>query len=332
MRKTSLSAVDKAALVLFSLGPETAAELLKSLPEQEAGRVSRALQQISDIPRDLQREVLFEFQNLLQASNTLLVDGQHFAKVVLERAFGPASELGQEILGGAKSQSLASLLQNIPAERLEQFVKQEHPQTAALILSEMHPELSSRMLQTFDEEQQTELLLRIAQLKSVRPEIIDELREIIRKELTSRSSEESIDGPRAAAAILNRLPKVSEQRLLSELRELDPSGCDQIEELMFRFEDLQILSERDLQILVASIPRDQLLLSLKLCSDGLRQKLMNSMSKRAAEQIQDDLSSSAKVKRSDVETAQRSIIELAKSLESQGKIKLQSQLDSDEYV
>jgi len=320
-----LTATEKAALTLLSLGKELASKVIQHLNEQEVKRISRAFLSVSEVDRETQLAISREFRNMMRAGETLLVDGKEFAKDVIAGAFGDTAGEGLlEYITGARKESISSIIQEVPEKIMTSFVLAEHPQTVSFLLTKMNPDQAAQLLQTMPEEAQTEILLRIANLNNVKADVIDEVREVLRTQLRSNgmNEEEEIGGPKSAADILNFVERNNEERIITEIEELYPELADQIRNLMFTFEDIKKIDDRGLQSVLKEIPRDQIVIALKTASTELKDLLFKNMSQRAAGMIQEDLQAMGPVKLKDVEKVQQGIIDTVRRLEAEGKIAL----------
>ncbi len=322
---SNLSNLEKAAVTLMSLGTELAAQIMTHLSETEVKRLSRAFLNLQQVERDIQADVAGEFHRMLQAAETVFVDGREFARGVIANAFG--SEQGESLLEyitGTKKEPITTLLSDMPDNIAENFVTTEHPQTIAFLLSKMKPEESAALLTKMNEEMQTDVLVRISQLDNVKSDVIDEVREVLRNQLrgVSMREEEEIGGPKATADILNFVDRNNEERILTELEEINPELADEIRNLMFTFEDIQKLDDRAVQSVLKDVPREMLLMSLKTATPTTRDLLFRNMSQRASQMLQDDLETLGPVKLKEVEKAQQAVVDVIRRLEAEGKIQV----------
>jgi flagellar motor switch protein FliG len=280
---------------------------------------------VQQVERDIQVDVNNEFRGMLQAAETLVVDGREFARDVIANAFG--AEAGDTLLDyitGSKKEPLSTLLGDIPANIADNFVQSEHPQTIAFLLSKMKPEQAADMLGIMSEEMQTEVLIRISQLEHVKSDVLDDVREVVRSQLrgVSMAAEDEVGGPKAAADILNFIDRNSEERIIAELDEMNPELAEEIRNLMFTFEDLLRLDDRAVQTMLKDLPREQLVVALKTASDELKDLLFRNMSQRASQMLGEDLETLGPTKLKDVEKAQQAVIDVVRRLEAEGKIQI----------
>jgi flagellar motor switch protein FliG len=328
-----LTNTEKAALTLMSVGQETASLVLQHLTEQEVKRISRAFLSVQEVDRETQFSISREFKGMLTAGQTLLVDGKEFAKKVISNAFGEAEgENLLEYITGAKKEPIGSIVKDVPPNILANFIMAEHPQTVAFLMTKLSPGQAAEILEFMPEQMQTDVLLRIANLQNVKSDVVDEVREVLRQQLKQGvSDEEKAGGPKSAADILNFVDRTNEARIIGEIEETFPNMAEEIKSLMFTFEDLKKIDDKSMQAILKEVPRDQLVITMKSASAEVKEKIFKNISKRAAEMINDDLSSMGPVKLKDVEKAQQGVIDIARKLEAEGKVNLSGGSD-EEYI
>ena len=328
------SATEKAALTLLTLGRDIASDVLKNLTEAEVKRISRAFMLVNEVPREDQFSIGKEFHTMMKAGETMLVDGREFARDVISSAFGDtAGENLLEYISGARKDSISSIIRDVPDKILIDFVSVEHPQTVAFLLTRMNADQAAMVLQTMTEDAQTDLLIRVANLNTVKADVVDEVREVLRATLRSASqNEEEVIGAKSAADILNFVDRNNEERIISEIEEMYPEMAEQIRNLMFTFEDMKAIDDKGIQAIMKEVPRDQLVLALKTASPELSELLFRNVSKRAGEMIREDLEILGPTKLKDVEKAQQGIVDVVRRLEAEGKVVIQSGSDEEQYV
>ncbi|MCB0328296.1 MAG: flagellar motor switch protein FliG [Bdellovibrionales bacterium] len=321
-------------MTLLTLGKDIASAVLKNLEENEVKRISRAFMLVSEVPREDQFLISKEFHSMMKAGETLLVDGREFARDVISNAFGDdAGESLLEYISGSRKEPISQIIADVPEKILNAFVGAEHPQTVAFLLTKINPDQAAGVLQTMNEEAQTDILIRIANLNMVKADVVDEVREVLRSTLRSGTqNEEEVSGPKSAADILNFVDRNNEERIITEIEEMYPDMAEQIRNLMFTFEDVKNIDDKGIQTVLKEVPRDQLVLALKTASPELTDLFFKNVSKRAAEMITEDLDTLGPVKLKDVEKAQQGIVDIVRRLEAEGKIAVASGSDEDQYV
>ena len=335
MKRKELTHTEKAALILLSVGKDVASQVIACLNEQEIKRISRAFMAVSEVDRETQFEVSNEFRNMLRSGTTMLVDGREFAKDVISGAFGESAGEGMlDYISGTRKEPISAIIADCSEKILASFITSEHPQTVAFLMTRMNPDQASLVLQSMSEETQTNILIRIANLNNVKADVVDEVREVLRQQLrgVGVSAEEEVVGAKSAADILNFVERSNEERILTEIEEMYPEMADQIRNLMFTFEDLKRVDDRGIQTLLKEVPRDQLVLSLKMASPELKEMLFRNVSQRAAAMIMEDLDALGKIKIKDVEKAQQGVIDILRRLEAEGKIAIGGGGAEDAFV
>lgn len=317
-----LSNTEKAALTLLSLGKDLAAQVMQSLNEHEVKRISRAFMSVSEVDRETQFTISQEFRRMLKAGDTMLVDGREFAKDVIASAFGEGDGKALlEYITGQKKEPISAIIAEVPEKILHGFIQAEHPQTVAFLMTKMNPDQAANILTHMQEEMQTDVLIRISNLNTVKADVVDEVREVLRSQLRSSDlQDEEIGGPKSAADILNFVDRNNEERIITEIEEMFPDLAEQIRNLMFTFEDVKKIDDKGIQTVLKDVPREQLVLALKTASPDLRDLLFRNVSQRAAQMIKEDLEAMGPVKLKDVEKAQQGIVDIVRKLEAEGKI------------
>lgn len=317
-----LSNTEKAALTLLSLGKDLAAQVMQNLNEHEVKRISRAFMSVSEVDRETQFTISQEFRRMLKAGDTMLVDGREFAKDVIASAFGEGDGKALlEYITGQKKEPISSIIAEVPEKILHGFIQAEHPQTVAFLMTKMNADQAANVLTHMQEEMQTDVLIRISNLNTVKADVVDEVREVLRSQLRSSDlQDEEIGGPKSAADILNFVDRNNEERIITEIEEMFPDLAEQIRNLMFTFEDVKKIDDKGVQTVLKDVPREQLVLALKTASPELKDLLFRNVSQRAAQMIKEDLEAMGPVKLKDVEKAQQGIVDIVRKLEAEGKI------------
>jgi flagellar motor switch protein FliG len=225
-------------------------------------------------------------------------------------------------------------LELVDSRTLANFLVNEHPQTTALILAHLDSGKKCEVLKRLPELIQTEVVLRIANLDFISPNLIAQVDEVLKQELATLGSidTQQLGGVAPIADMLNVMDKSNEQNIMAKVEEKDPQLAEEIRKLMFVFEDISFVDDRGMQTLLKEVPNDKLVIALKTATPEVRDKIFRNISKRAAELLKDDLDSLGPVKLSEVEAAQQEIINVAKRLESEGKIMISRGGGSDALV
>ena len=322
MGSNKYSGSQKAAILLLSFGEEISAEIFKNMTEFEIKRIGSAMSRLGRLEQDVINDVMMEFYAVLQENKKFFYGGNDFTRKVLGAAFkgGDADELMDSL--ALDSSANLEALELIDPRTLANFIRNEHPQTISLILAHLDPKKCGDTLKLLPEALHTEILLRIANLDAVAPEIIDEIDDVLRNEIQALGSvsTQKIGGVDPIAEMLNLLDKATEEQILDNLEERDPDLAEQIRQLMFVFDDLSKIDERGIQELVKNVKNDRWMIALKTASEQISEMIFKNMSERAAKMLKEDMEAMSAVKLSDVEAAQYEIVQVARKLEEEGKI------------
>ena len=315
----------KAAILLLALGEDAAADVMKNLEEAEIQQVGYYMSRFTDIAPEELDIVLEEFyRNSVMADDGVSISSSpDFVKNALTKALGAdrAKELSDNLRAGEDEAGLEALRYAEPI-MISNYIRNEHPQTIALILSYLkNVEQSSTVLRALPESVQADVLYRMAVIESIPPGVVAEMNEVLTEEMkTAGSMATSVGGVEPVAEILNSVDKATETRILASIEESNPDLAEQIRELMFTFEDMALIDVKQMQIVMKDVDQADMVLALKTASDAVRELIFGSMSSRAAEMVRDDLENLGPAKISDVEAAQQKIIKVVKKLEEDGSI------------
>ncbi len=315
----------KAAILLLALGEDAAADVMKNLEEAEIQQVGYYMTRFTDVSPEELDIVLEEFyRNSVMADEGVNISSSpDFVKNALTKALGAdrAKELSDNLRAGEEEAGLEALRYAEPI-MISNYIRTEHPQTIALILSYLKDaEQSSAVLRDLPESVQADILYRMAVIESIPPGVISEMNEVLTEEMQSAGSmATSVGGVEPVAEILNSVDKATETRILSSIEETNPELAEQIRELMFTFEDMALIDAKQMQLVMKDVDQADMVLALKTASDAVKELIFSSMSSRAAEMVRDDLENLGPAKISDVEAAQQKIIKVVKKLEEAGTI------------
>ena len=315
----------KAAILLLALGEDAAADVMKNLEEAEIQQVGYYMSRFTDVSPEELDIVLEEFyRNSVMADEGVNISSSpDFVKNALTKALGAdrAKELSDNLRAGEEEAGLEALRYAEPLI-IANYIRTEHPQTIALILSYLkNAEQSSAVLRDLPESLQADILYRMAVIESIPPGVISEMNEVLTEEMkTAGSMTTSVGGVEPVAEILNSVDKATETRILSSIEETNPDLAEQIRELMFTFEDMALIDAKQMQLVMKDVDQADMVLALKTASDAVKELIFSSMSSRAAEMVREDLENLGPAKLSDVEASQQKIIKVVKKLEEAGTI------------
>ena len=320
-----LTGPKKAAILLLALGEDAAADVMKNLEESEIQQVGYYMRRFTDVSTEELDTVLEEFyrNSVMSEEGVSISSSPDFVKNALTKALGAdkAKELSDNLRAGEEEAGLDALRFAEPI-MISNYIRNEHPQTIALILSYMNNiEQSSTVLRELPESVQADVLYRMAVIESIPPGVVSEMNEVLTEEMkTAGRMATSVGGVEPVAEILNSVDKATETRILTSIEETNPDLAEQIRELMFTFEDMALIDAKQMQIVMKDVDQADMVLALKTASDAVKELIFSSMSSRAAEMVRDDLENLGPAKLSDVEAAQQKIIKVVKKLEEDGSI------------
>ncbi len=329
-----LSGQDKSAILLSSLGVDTTQLIFEHMRDNDVKRMINAMSNINRAPIWMIKKVLEEFYTQLNEENDLLFSDNRGRDFIVN-ALGEdrAKQLLGQIVDVGTSNTLESL-ELVDTRTLANFLINEHPQTIALIVAHLNPERKVDVLRRLPEGLQAEVVLRVANLDYVSPELIAQLDDVLKTELSTLGSIDTnqLGGVEPIADMLNLMDKNSEKNIMSRVEEKDPELAEEIRKLMFVFEDLVYVDDKGIQAILKEVDNAKLVIALKTANDEIRSKLFKNMSNRAATLLMEDLDSLGPTKLSDVEKAQAEIVQKCKDLESQGKCFISRGGDGDALV
>ncbi len=327
-----LDPTQKAAVLLMTIGEDSAAAVLKHMGPKEVQRIGIAMTTVKDLTKEMVNKVIGEFMNTVNKQTAVGVGVDDYVRNVLFSALGEdkASSVIDRILLGGNSQGLEALKWMTP-KSVAELIQNEHPQIIAIILSYLESDMSAEVLTAFPEKVRSDILMRIATLEGVQPAAMRELNDTLETQLKGSSGVQSsaIGGVKAAADILNFIDSSAESAIMEKVKEIDEDLGQEIQDLMFVFENLNSVDDRSMQTILREVSTDSLLLSMKAADDDLKEKIYKNMSKRAAEMLRDDLEAKGPVKLSEVETAQKEILTIARRLADEGQISLGGSADEE---
>ncbi|RRN55455.1 flagellar motor switch protein FliG [Pseudoxanthomonas sp. SGNA-20] len=320
-----MTGVQRAAVLLLSLGESDAAEVLKHMSAKEVQKLGLAMATMSGISREQVMDVMEQFEQALERQTSLGVGADDYIRNVLIQALGAdkAGSLIDRILLGRNTTGLDTLKWMDP-RAVADLVRNEHPQICAIVLSHLDPDQAAEALKFLPERVRADVLLRIATLDGIPPNALNELNEIMERQFAGNQNLKSsnIGGVKVAANILNFLDGGQDQSILGEIGKVDNELCQRIQDLMFVFDDLVELDDRELQTLLREVSGERLGIALRGADIKVREKITRNMSQRAAEILLEDMEARGPVRLSDVEAAQKEIMTIVRRLADEGVINL----------
>ena len=326
---------EKAAILLLSLDEDLAADVMKNLRPSEIRRLGKQMSRITNIPADTLNSVAREFCTMAKEQGGMISVRDGLPKNIVVKALGEkdAQTILDEVENSANDNPIIERLHDIDPKVMADFTRTEHPQTIALILVHLKPEKAAQVLEHFSPEIQYEISKRMATLKSVPREFIEEIASTLEKELImGGTSDQQLGGAELMANILNRMNRSSENAIMTSLEDSEPELAAQIRNFMFSFDDVMRLDDKSLQELMKDVSSEDLSRALKMVDEGMREKIFRNMSKRGAEMLREEITLMPPIRISEVEASQRKIVEVTKKLEAEGRIVILRGDENDGFI
>lgn len=334
-RNQGRTGVERAAILLLTLGESEAAEILKHMGAKEVQRLGKTMAELSNVSKEEVRSVLGDFTAAVELQTSLGVGSDEFIRRVLVNALGEekAGSLMERISLGGQRKGLDALKWMDPRS-VADLVRNEHPQIIAIILSYLDTDQSAEVLAALPQNLRSDLITRIATLDGVQPSALAELDDMMEKQFAAAGGSgksSTLGGLKAAAEMLNLLDSSMGTSIIADITKSDERLSSNIQDLMFVFDDLMEVDDRGMQELLRQVAADKLLIALKGVGEEFKAKVFKNMSQRAAEMLKSDLEAKGPVKLSDVEAAQKEILIAARKLADEGTINLGGK-GGEEYV
>ena len=330
----NLSGTQKSAILMMLLGEDEASEILKNLSPKEVQHIGTAMYSVEGLDQDTVNKVLDEFLAIIKEQTSLGLGAGNYIQNVLNKALG--SDRAQSVLGRitpAESSNAIEILEWMDSRAIAELISDEHPQIIALIVSYLDPAQGSDVLAMLDEKLQPEIIKRIATIQTVQPDALKDLELVMQKKFAANTSlrASQVGGVKAAASIMNFMKGEDEQRVFKEIAKFSKNLMSEIQEAMFVFDNLIKSDDKSLQMILRSVETEDLVLAMKGADEVLRDKLFACMSQRAAANIQDEMEALGPVRLTEVQEAQKRIINAARRMSDEGTIVLAGR-GGDDYV
>jgi flagellar motor switch protein FliG len=325
-RKLEMKGRRKAAVLLVALGPERAAEVFKHLRDEEIETLSLEMAGLNRVDHRTTEAVFEEIAATVEAYDSLLSGGVDYAREVLERALGPERAL--EIIGRLSSvieMRPFEFLRRTPAEQLVTFLRNESPQTVALVIANLHTTLASQVLANLPTAEQAEIAVRIARMGETSPDVVKQVESVMKKKLDSVVQQEYVraaGGIKSLAEILNHTDRSTERNVLDSLTEADEELAAEVRRLLFVFEDIVKLDDRSIQLVLREADQKDLALALRGVNDDVKERILSNMSERGATMLVEEMAYQPPQRKRVVEEAQGRIVAIVRKLEEAGALVL----------
>ena len=328
------SEIRKAAILLMSLPNEQAAQLLTKLEPKQVEAVSIEIAKITGVGGDEQESVIQDFARANPNALMGSAGGLDVAKKLVEQALGKGAGATLDNVRQSIEALPFGFLQKVDSQNLLTFIIDEHPQTIALILSHVPSAQAADIISGLPAERQLSVIRRVANMGQTSPEIINEVEKGLENRMSSVMSQqfENAGGVSSVAEMLNVIDRATERSLLENLAQEDPDLVEEIRRLMFVFDDITNLSDRDIQALLKNVESSQWAMALKGASEELKDKILNNMSKRASELLLEEMEYLGPVRLSSVEQMQQQIVDVVRRLEDAGEITTHADEEEEQFI
>src|SRR5215217_1000019 len=329
---SKLSGPEKAAVILLALG-EDHTKIWESLDEEEIKEVSQAMASLGQVSAAVVEELLVEFVSGMSSSGAIMGSFEQTQRLLGSFLPGDKVDALMEEIRGPAGRTMWDKLANVNEAVLANYLKNEYPQTVAVVLSKIKSEHAARVLASLPEDFALECVSRMLRMEPVQREILDKIEQTLRAEFMSNLARTSKrDSHEMMAEIFNNFDRQTESRFIAALEERNRESAERIRALMFVFEDLAKLDPGGVQTLLRAVEKDQLALALKGSSDTLREMFFSNMSERASKIMREDMESMGPVRLRDVDQAQMTMVQAAKDLAAKGEIMLAGSGGDDELI
>jgi flagellar motor switch protein FliG len=326
---------EKAAILLLSLKENVAAEVMKNLRPAEIKRLGKQMGRITSVPAETVNSVAREFCTIAREHWEGISVSADASKNLVMKVLGEAHAEGlkKDVVITQTDNPIIEKLRDVDPKMLADFTRTEHPQTIALILVHLRADQAAQMLEYFPPALQCEITKRMATLKGVPYDFIDEVANTLEKEIVSNaSSAQQMGGAQIMGEILNRMSRTSESTIMAAIEETDAELAVSIRNFMFNFDDVMKLEDRSIQELLREVSSEDLGKALKLVDETMREKIFKNMSKRGAEMLREEIEMMPPIRLSEVEASQRKLVDMTKKLEADGKIVISRGAEEDAFV
>jgi flagellar motor switch protein FliG len=329
----SLSGADKAAIFMLSLENDQSAKLFEMMDVEEIKELSMTMANLGNIDSEVVERLFIEFADQLSSTGSLVGSYDSTERLLLQTIDSDKVDMIMEEIRGPAGRTMWDKLGNVNEQVLANYLKNEYPQTVAVVLSKIKPDHASRVLAVLPENFAMEVVMRLLRMETVQKEILAGVEKTLRTEFMSNlASTQRQDSHEQMADIFNNLDRSTESRFMSALEERNRESAERIKGLMFTFEDLARIDPSGVQALLRQVEKDQLAMALKGGSDDIKDLFFKNMSERAAKMMQEDMEAMGPVRLKEVDEAQGNVVQTAKTLAEAGEIVISGGGEEDELV
>jgi flagellar motor switch protein FliG len=321
----SLKGIEKAAILLVAIGEERASEIFRYLGDAEVEALSLEIAKSRKVPTDISRSVIGEAVETVLAEDYIAEGGVDYARSILERSLGATR--AEELIGRLSAtieRRPFEFLRRTPPEQIHVFLRNEAPQTIALVIANLHTTLAAQVLSYLEPEEQAEVARRVAKMAETRPEVVSQVESVMRQKLSNVIAQEyaAAGGVKSLADILNHSDRTTERNVLDELAKSEAELAEEVRLLLFTFEDVVKLDDRSIQMVLKEVDQKDLAIALRGVSEDVRGRIFSNMSERGAELLREEIEFQPPQRKRVIEEAQGRVVGVVRRLEEAGAVVL----------
>lgn len=329
----SLTGPQKAAIFMLSLAEEHSAKLFAMMADEEIRELSQIMANLGSVSSSLVERLFVEFADQLSSTGSLVGSFDSTERLLMKSLPKDRVNMIMEEIRGPAGRTMWDKLGNVSEQVLANYLKNEYPQTVAVVLSKIKADHAARVLSILPENFAMEVIMRMLRMEAVQKEVLDGVEKTLRTEFMSNLARtQRRDAHEIMADIFNNLDRNAENRFMSALEERNRESAERIKQLMFTFEDLVRLDTAGVQMVLRTVEKDKLAMALKGGSDAIKELFFKNMSQRAGKMLKDDMDALGPVRLRDVDQAQSAIVAMTKELAASGQIEISEGKEEDELV
>jgi flagellar motor switch protein FliG len=329
----ALTGAQKSALLLMSVGEESAAKIFALMHDDEIKEISQTMANLGTVSSTVIERLFVEFADQISSTGALTGTFETTERLLAKVLDKTKVDAIMEEIRGPAGRTMWDKLSNVNENVLANYLKNEYPQTVAVVLSKVRSDHASRVLATLPEAFAMEVVMRMLRMEAIQKDVLEDVERTLRNEFLSNLARSSRrDAHEMIAEIFNNLDRGTEQRFMNALEERNRDSAEKVKSLMFTFDDLGKLDPGGAQTLLRNVDKAKLPMALKGASEALRDLFLNNMSERASKMLREDMAAMGPVRLRDVEEAQMAMVNMAKELASKGEIVLSDKKGEDELI
>ena len=329
----TLTGYEKAAVLLLSVGDAYSAKLIASLEEDEIRMISQSISELGAVSSVIVEQLFVEFAEKVATTSDLVTTPEITERILRKVSEENPSDQTMEQIASYEGRSMWEKLSNVSEQQLANYLKNEYPQTIAVVMAKLKPQHAAKVMEFLPETLSMEVIERMLDLESVKKEVFDDVEETLHREFISTlSRQDTRDTHEAVAEIINGMDRSTEAKLMNMLEETDSGAANKIRSLMFTFEDLANINAAGIQTLVRSVDKKRLVIALKGASEKVRWAFFENMSERAEKLMHEDMHHLGPIRLREVDEAQAEILEIAKDLATRGEIMIGTSINDHKTI